>query len=483
VDSGFLSDFFLTYRLFMSPVQLCKYLIQRYLWALELDTESRCVVRVRTFVVFRYWINSHFADDFLTSKSLRFQMASFLNSMRSHPRVQASPRDSRIIRSLMDFFKHQRRYYKNLAEQSVMAEQRSQSEKSNSHQELQGANDSADQNGSATTTPIYKPFILFYRSQMIAQQLCLIEQHFLEQIQWDELLEMESIKAGRKNRSKNQPSIGGYQFKPVGEWNGMNASNDRSNMLCMWVASEVVSTHPIEDRVRVIEKFIRIAQKCYQYRNFNSLIQLVMGLGCSHLSGLRRTWSRVGSYEMRVLEDLQYFISPCGNWRVLRRAMNQVRHHETEGGRGNHQGTDNPLGSNAVPAPDSTGSGAHSSSDAGRSKGLQYQVPLEKEGCIPFVGLFVYDLTHITVSPPWYLPLKSPSEDASELPNTGSVPTTTGTGHTSLTSRLEAPDPSELQGLLPTGTLLVNFYRFQLIGKSCSAKKDTCKELKVNDSN
>lgn len=28
----------------------------------------------------------------------------------------------------------------------------------------------------------------------------------------------------------------------------------------MWVASEVVSTQPIEDRVRVIEKFIRIAQ-------------------------------------------------------------------------------------------------------------------------------------------------------------------------------------------------------------------------------
>jgi len=92
-------------------------------------------------------------------------------------------------------------------------------------------NANLQQNGSATTTPLYKPFILFYRSQMIAQQLCLIEQHFLEQIQWDELLEMELIKAGRKNRSKNQPSIGGYQFQPLGEWNGMKASNDRSNMV------------------------------------------------------------------------------------------------------------------------------------------------------------------------------------------------------------------------------------------------------------
>lgn len=47
LDSGFMADFFLTYRLFMSPVQLCKYLIQRYLWALEEDTEFRCVIRVR----------------------------------------------------------------------------------------------------------------------------------------------------------------------------------------------------------------------------------------------------------------------------------------------------------------------------------------------------------------------------------------------------------------------------------------------------
>lgn len=73
-------------------------------------------------MVFRFWINNHFADDFLTSKSLRFQMASFLNEMRFNTRVQASPRDSRIIRNLMDFFKYQRRYYKSLAQQSATAE-------------------------------------------------------------------------------------------------------------------------------------------------------------------------------------------------------------------------------------------------------------------------------------------------------------------------------------------------------------------------
>lgn len=176
----------------------------------------------------------------------------------------------------------------------------------------------------------YKPFILFYRSQMIAQQLCLLEQHFLEQVKWTELLEIELTKAGRRGRSKTQSSISGYLFKEEPARSGMDASNERSNMLGMWVASEVVSTQALEDRVRVIEKFIRIAQKCWQYRNFNSLIQLVMGLGSSHLCGLRRTWARVGGYEMRVLQHLQDFISPCKNWNVIRRAMSQVGQQDLE---------------------------------------------------------------------------------------------------------------------------------------------------------
>lgn len=167
---------------------------------------------------------------------------------------------------------------------------------------------------------------------MIAQQLCLLEQHFLEQVKWNELLEIELTKAGRRGRSKTQSSISGYLFKEEPVRSGMDASNERSNMLGMWVASEVVSTQALEDRVRVIEKFIRIAQKCWQYRNFNSLIQLVMGLGSSHLCGLRRTWARVGGYEMRVLQHLQDFISPCKNWNVIRRAMSQVGQQDLEEG-------------------------------------------------------------------------------------------------------------------------------------------------------
>ncbi|KAG0261149.1 hypothetical protein BG011_001313 [Mortierella polycephala] len=835
MDNSFIADFFLTYRMFMSPVQLCKYLIQRYLWALEQDTEERLIVRIRTFVVLRYWINNHFADDFLTSKSLRFQMAFFLNEMRFHPNVQSSSRDRRIIIHLTDFFKQQRRYYKTLAQQSMSMERKQEHqskqkqeehhsrthgsthvnysplEKEDSksveverlgvsvvgrHVELQMAKNTtsdvtntvshaapakgrhraftlagapsrpvaaeshcvnthakpplskefrtqsmmrqvseggsfitrerrlssssaksnrstsswstkmtmgisklrqksediyqqfvhpsnsqhkgdsrlcvcwtpaytgitehhalnttrsfpslrpsvvvtnvfqdtaippaatvptsatpptghsrksikrlksslslglspstplssptpsptknqfsgissrhsrsssnssmgyhpnpdcpfhisclgsvnngdsvkipeghtADGNTlttlkealqanceelgssqqhtkppmsssippspawqycpwntpgqlnspSAGVVPPYKPFILFYRSQMIAQQLCLLEQHFLEQVRWDELLEVELTKAGRRNRGKNQSMISGYLFKAERVRNGMDASNERSNMLCMWVASEVVSTQPIEDRVRVIEKFIRIAQKCHQYRNFNSLIQLVMGLGSSHLCGLRRTWSRVGSYEMGALQELQAFISPCGNWSIIRKAMNQVGSDRDEldyHQKYNMQGAAE-CSMNAANPSDASASGIHgSSSEHMHNKYLHHQVPLEKQGCIPFLGLFVFDLTHIAVSPPWYYPVCMSSSssmsdgpdganDDGSLESSGqnSGPQTSlrsGTGHTTNpTLQLQAPHPKDLQDLLPSGELLVHFHRYQLIAKT-----------------
>ncbi|KAF9361805.1 Guanine nucleotide exchange factor lte1 [Mortierella sp. AD094] len=771
MDSGFVSDFFLTYRLFMSPMQLCKYLIQRYLWSLEQDIGTRHIVRVRTFVVIRYWINKHFEDDFLPSKALRFQMESFLREVRSNPRVQTSAVDSRIILSLSDFYKRQRRDYKALAERVMMDEQkhdprhkmgqgishsdlgysesddmkvaeverlgvsairshiepltaktassdvagtklpikgrnrastlasttsrsmvreahgscpnykpplssdsratsasmsrqmseggaviprerrlstssikthksgstwsnkvtlginklRQKSEdiyqqlvhsanapsksgdsrtcvcwtpaytgitehhalnttrsypclrpsvvvanvsqelfspqssagyassvhpsnksikrlkssislgrsspvaelspvpsptrnqfssisarhsRSNSNssmgyhpnpdcpfhveclgvvstdapkktQESLGENisttlqealqdDFADiltrptisrvqtsipsspgynpwftAHQSSSTAPVYKPFILYYRSQLIAQQLCLLEQHFLEQIRWDELLEVELTKAGRRNRSKCQFSIGGYLFKTERERNGVDESNERSNMLCMWVASEVVSTHPIEDRVRVIEKFIRIAQKCHQYRNYNSLFHLVMGLGSSHLCTLRRTWSRVRSYEMRILQELQHFILPYSNWGLLRKAMNQVDYQETLG---------DSIQRFSVQGQDSIPS----------SRGTA-----DEQGCIPFLGLFIFDLTHISVSSPWYLPQTSTPQDEEGSKFQGSCslpPKSVGTNDAGI--RLQAPDPKDVQKLIPTGKLLVHFHRYKLIAKT-----------------
>jgi hypothetical protein len=48
----------------------------------------------------------------------------------------------------------------------------------------------------------------------------------------------------------------------------------------------------------------------------------------------------------------------------------------------------------------------------------------------------------------------------------GSIPSTPMKATPMATAaRLEAPEPKDLQELLPSGTLLVHFYRYQLIGR------------------
>lgn len=94
--------------------------------------------------------------------------------------------------------------------------------------------------------------------------------------------------------------------------------------------------------------------------------------------------------------------------------------------------------------------------DGGHNKYLNHQAPLDKQGCIPFLGLFVFDLTHIAVSPSWFLPPAAQTEEDAMSP---------GPGIQLPTSRLEPPEPKDLQEMMPTGALLVHFYRFQLIGK------------------
>ncbi|ORX62430.1 hypothetical protein DM01DRAFT_358238 [Hesseltinella vesiculosa] len=66
-----MTDFFLTYRSFISPTQHCKPLILRFRWALENDGPERKIVRIRTFVMMRHWLLNYFVHDFIPSRDLR----------------------------------------------------------------------------------------------------------------------------------------------------------------------------------------------------------------------------------------------------------------------------------------------------------------------------------------------------------------------------------------------------------------------------
>ncbi|GAV48808.1 hypothetical protein ZYGR_0N02130 [Zygosaccharomyces rouxii] len=89
VDYTVISDFFLVYRNFMSPLQLQELLVLRFHWCIDEIMADRAkktrrkkigeIALVRTFVLLRHWILNYFVQDFLVDVNLRLQFIKFLN--------------------------------------------------------------------------------------------------------------------------------------------------------------------------------------------------------------------------------------------------------------------------------------------------------------------------------------------------------------------------------------------------------------------
>ncbi|KAI0744636.1 hypothetical protein C8Q76DRAFT_637916 [Earliella scabrosa] len=97
--------FFLTYRTYISAVDLGHLLICRFHWALGETTSSRDemvrkIVRVRTFTAIRYWLLTFFDVDFVPNRELRMLFADWLNSLR-RDQILTKHRDAlKIVRQL-----------------------------------------------------------------------------------------------------------------------------------------------------------------------------------------------------------------------------------------------------------------------------------------------------------------------------------------------------------------------------------------------
>lgn len=83
LDYELLSDFFLTFRGFLSCLELLDYLLARMKWAMGTTFDSGRIVRVRTFVALRHWILNYFSDDFMPEYGLRKRFCDLVNQMCS----------------------------------------------------------------------------------------------------------------------------------------------------------------------------------------------------------------------------------------------------------------------------------------------------------------------------------------------------------------------------------------------------------------
>ena len=102
LDYDLVSDFFLTFRSYMSTMELVNLLLARLRWAIGRLEEDGRIIRIRTFAAIRHWILNYFLDDYVPNRDLRVQFCELLNDMYNEVRSKSttSKSDVKVLQDL-----------------------------------------------------------------------------------------------------------------------------------------------------------------------------------------------------------------------------------------------------------------------------------------------------------------------------------------------------------------------------------------------
>ncbi|KAL2863629.1 mitotic regulator LTE1 [Aspergillus lucknowensis] len=185
------------------------------------------------------------------------------------------------------------------------------------------------------------PFILACESHILAQQFTLVEMAALSEVDWRDLVDM--------GWNGGPPFTTSWvQFLVDEERRGIDLVVGRFNIMVKWVLSEIVLTLDIHDRARTIAKFIHTAAHARRICNYATMLQIAIALTSTDCSRLQSTWDLVSTEDRRVLKDMEFLIQPVRNFHDLR---------------------------------------------------VEMETANVQEGSIPFVGLYIHDLTYNAQKP------------------------------------------------------------------------------------
>ncbi len=185
------------------------------------------------------------------------------------------------------------------------------------------------------------PFVLAYDSELIAQQMTIVEKDALDEIDWKELVELRW--------KQSSPQIRDWvQYLRTQEVRGVDVVIARFNLVVKWVVSECVLTENIEERVRCIVKYIHIATQARRLRNYATMYQIAIALISNDISRLKKTWSMVPASDLQTMKELEALVQPLRNFYNLR---------------------------------------------------LEMETSTVEEGCIPFIGIYTRDLIYNAQKP------------------------------------------------------------------------------------
>jgi len=98
----------------------------------------------------------------------------------------------------------------------------------------------------------------------------------------------------------------------------------RFNEVNNWVQWQIVSEPNIKKRAAAIKKMIRVTEELKKLNNFNAVFVFVSALHSASINRLRKTWEEVGKSQMKQLEEFDMLTSPNGSFMLYREELHNA---------------------------------------------------------------------------------------------------------------------------------------------------------------
>lgn len=210
---------------------------------------------------------------------------------------------------------------------------------------------------SATTVPT----ILQFQPVLIAYQLTLIDSTIFRNIPMDAILSHAP--------KTPHPSI--------------VASTDFFNYLTRLIEHAVLLQQDASGRAQHINHWIKVAGKCHELKNYQTLKAVISALGTPPIQRLKRSWQFIPKKSMHLLEDLSDFMSEASNYGKYRQRLGLSQSGSCEDevkNRGGTGGADQDIAHPPIVKKTSTRKNSFS------------------EPTVPFLGLFIHDMTYLVAA-------------------------------------------------------------------------------------
>ncbi|XP_075472714.1 ras-specific guanine nucleotide-releasing factor RalGPS2 isoform X1 [Ascaphus truei] len=99
----------------------------------------------------------------------------------------------------------------------------------------------------------------------------------------------------------------------------------RFNQVSFWVVREILHAQTLKIRAEVLSHYIKTAKKLYELNNLHALMSVVSGLQSAPIFRLTKTWALLSRKDKTTFEKLEYVVSKEDNYKRLRDYINSLK--------------------------------------------------------------------------------------------------------------------------------------------------------------